>query len=88
MFAWTTQGRNIFRKYFAEFFDKTKALATNQVLYNGFLADGLIWTFLISNEIWRTNILFLFSGCFAIAGICAALTEAKKIFFKQALPAF
>jgi putative membrane protein len=87
MFAWTKKGRKIFNKYPAEFFRKTKALAANQGLYNGFLAAGLIWTFFISNEIWMTNISFFFLGCVAVAGIYGAGTVDKKIFFVQALPA-
>ena len=87
MFAWTTKGRKIFRKYPADFFEKTKALAANQGLYNGFLAAGLLWTFFISNDIWRAYISFFFLGCVAIAGIYGAITADKKIFFAQALPA-
>ena len=87
MFAWTTKGRKIFRKYPADFFEKTKALAANQGLYNGFLAAGLISTFIISNDIWRANISFFFLGCVTIAGIYGALTADKKILFVQALPA-
>jgi putative membrane protein len=87
MFAWTTKGRKIFRKYPAEFFEKTKALAANQGLYNGFLAAGLIWTFFIINEAWRDNVSFFFLGCVAVAGIYGAITADKKIFFVQALPA-
>lgn len=87
MFAWTTKGRKIFKRYPAEFFEKTKALAANQGLYNGFLAAGLIWTYFIKNEIWRTNISFFFLGCVAIAGIYGALSADKKIFFVQAVPA-
>ena len=87
MFAWTTKGRKIFRKHPPEFFEKTKAMAANQGLYNGFLAAGLIWTFFISNEIWRTNISYFFLGCVAIAGVYGAITADKKIFFVQGLPA-
>lgn len=87
MFAWTTKGRKIFRKYPAEFFEKTRALAANQGLYNGFLAAGLIWTFFITNEFWRINISLFFLGCVAVAGIYGAMTADKKIFFVQALPA-
>tara|TARA_R110000772_G_scaffold21039_1_gene58172 strand:- start:1124 stop:1489 length:366 start_codon:yes stop_codon:yes gene_type:complete len=87
MFAWTTKGRKIFRKHPAEFFEKTKALAANQGLYNGFLAAGLTWTFFIIDETWRDNVSFFFLGCVAIAGIYGALTADKKIFFIQALPA-
>ena len=87
MFAWTTKGRKIFRKYPAEFFEKTKALAANQGLYNGFLAAGLIWTFFIIDENWRVNVSLFFLGCVAVAGIYGAITADKKIFFVQALPA-
>lgn len=87
MFAWTTRGRKIFRKYPAEFFDKTKTLAANQGLYNGFLAAGLIWTFFIKDQLWQTNVSLFFLGCIAFAGIYGSLTADKKIFFVQALPA-
>jgi putative membrane protein len=87
MFAWTTRGRKVFKKFPSELFEPTKALAANQGLYNGFLAAGLLWTFLIDDYMWRTNIAFFFLGCVAIAGIYGALTADRKIFFVQALPA-
>ncbi len=87
MFAWTTRGRKVFKKFPSELFEPTKALAANQGLYNGFLAAGLLWTFLIDDPIWRSNIAFFFLGCVAIAGIYGAFTADRKIFFVQALPA-
>ena len=43
MFAWTTLGRKAFGKGLTkEFFVETKSMASNQGLYNGFLAAGLI----------------------------------------------
>jgi putative membrane protein len=87
MFAWTTRGPKIFRKFPSELFEPTKALAANQGLYNGFLAAGLLWTFLIDDPIWRANIALFFLGCVAIAGIYGAFTADRKIFFVQALPA-
>lgn len=87
MFAWTTRGKKIFRKYPAEFFEKTKALAANQGLYNGFLAAGLIWSFFINDLRWQTNVALFFLSCVAVAGVYGALTADKKIFFVQALPA-
>ena len=87
MFAWTTRGRKIFRNFPSELFEPTKPLAANQGLYNGFLAAGLLWTFLIEHETWRNNIALFFLVCVAIAGIYGALTASKKIFFVQALPA-
>ncbi len=87
MFAWTTKGPKSFKKFEKELFPKTKALAANQGLYNGFLAAGLIWTFFICNKEWHFNISIFFLSCVAIAGIYGALTADKKIFFVQALPA-
>ncbi|MGB5820463.1 MAG: DUF1304 domain-containing protein [Saonia sp.] len=87
MFAWTTRGRKVFRKFPKELFEQTKEMAANQGLYNGFLAAGLIWTFFITDLVWKTNISLFFLICVAVAGIYGALTADRKIFFVQALPA-
>ncbi len=87
MFAWTTRGRKVFRNFPADLFEKTKTMAANQGLYNGFLAAGLIWTFFITNVEWQTNVSLFFLSCVAVAGIYGTLTADKKIFFVQALPA-
>ena len=87
MFAWTTRGRKVFKNFPADLFDKTKTLAANQGLYNGFLAAGLIWTFFIDNAAWKLNVALFFLGCVLVAGIYGALTADKKIFFVQAFPA-
>ncbi len=87
MFAWTTKGRKIFKNFPPELFEPTKPLAANQGLYNGFLAAGLLWTFMIQDPVWQTNISIFFLGCVTIAGIYGAFTATKKIFFIQALPA-
>ncbi|MFL9844197.1 DUF1304 domain-containing protein [Flavobacterium rhizosphaerae] len=87
MFAWQTRGPKIFRQFPADLFPKTKVLAANQGLYNGFLAAGLLWTFFINDDVWRVNISLFFLSCVAVAGIYGALTASKKIFFVQALPA-
>lgn len=87
MFAWETRGPKVFRNFPPELFPKTKALAANQGLYNGFLAAGLIWAFFIQDTVWHTNVLLFFLGCVAAAGIFGALTASKKIFFVQGLPA-
>ena len=45
MFAWTTKGREVFKGALPdELFERTRGLAANQGLYNGFLAAGLIWS--------------------------------------------
>jgi putative membrane protein len=87
MFAWTNKGPKIFRGFPKEFFPKTKAMAANQGLYNGFLAAGLIWTFFIDSPEWQTNIALFFLSCVAIAGSYGAISVSKKIFLIQALPA-
>ena len=87
MFAWTTRGPKTFKNFEKDLFPKTKSLAANQGLYNGFLAAGLIWTFFICNPEWRFNVSLFFLICVSVAGIYGALTADKKIFFVQALPA-
>jgi putative membrane protein len=87
MFAWTTLGKKTFKSLDASLFEPTKALAANQGLYNGFLAAGLIWSLLISDDNWRWNIAIFFLCCVAIAGIYGAMTAGKRIFYVQALPA-
>ena len=88
MFAWETVGKKTFRGAMAEnMFTPTKGMAANQGLYNGFLAAGLIWSFLIKDPAWQINVRLFFLGCISIAGIFGALTASKKIFYVQALPA-
>ncbi len=88
MFAWESRGPKIFRNFPKDLFPKTKALAANQGLYNGFLAAGLIWSLLIGDENWSDNIALFFLGCIAVAGIYGALTADKKIIFVQTIPSF
>jgi putative membrane protein len=87
MFAWTTQGPKVFTNFPKDLFPKTKAMAANQGLYNGFLAAGLLWTFFISDEMWSNNIALFFLNCALIAAIYGANSISKKIFYIQGLPA-
>lgn len=88
MFAWETLGKKTFKGSLnAELFTPTKSMAANQGLYNGFLAAGLIWSMMISDEVWSINISLFFLGCVIVAGIYGAVTASRKIFFLQALPA-
>jgi putative membrane protein len=87
MFAWETLGKKTFKSLPENLFAPTKALASNQGLYNGFLAAGLIWTFFINDNSWNAAISMFFLGCVIVAGIYGALTATRKIFFIQALPA-
>ena len=85
MVLWTKPlGRKIFR-IDEDFALKSKGLALNQGLYNGFLVAGLVWG-LMQQESGRYTLVF-FLGCIIIAGIVGALTVSKRIFFLQALPA-
>lgn len=87
MFAWTTAGRKTFKSFPAELFEKTKPMAANQGLYNGFLAAGLFWSLLISDPVWDIRVAWFFLGCILVAGIYGAVTVQRTIFFVQAMPA-
>lgn len=87
MFSWTKMGKKVFKSIPEDLFEKTKGLAANQGLYNGFLATGLIWSIFEPNLDFSRNISLFFLGCVSIAGIYGAISADKKIFFKQALPA-
>jgi len=87
MFAWTTRGRKTFRSIPPDLFEKTKVLAANQGLYNGFLAAGLVWSLLITDAGWSANVAYFFLGCVMIAGIYGALTAQRSILFIQTVPA-
>lgn len=86
MFAWETRGRKVFKSFPKELFGQTKAMAANQGLYNGFLAAGLIWSLLISDQTWMLNVALFFLGCIAIAGIYGAVSVSKRIFYVQTIP--
>jgi putative membrane protein len=87
MFAWLSRGPKAFTTLSADMFPKTKVLAANQGLYNGFLAAGLLWSICISDITWSHNIGLFFASCVAIAGIYGAYSVHKKVFFIQAIPA-
>jgi putative membrane protein len=87
MFVWTTRGKKVFKTIPPDMFEKTKILAANQGLYNGFLAAGLIWSLLIGNREWSHNIAIFFLSCVLIAGIFGGMTVHKSIFVKQGIPA-
>ncbi len=83
MFLWTTPtGRRVFGLD-PEFAQRSRALAANQGLYNGFLAAGLVWG-LVSG---RTDVRIFFLGCVIVAGVFGATTVNKRIVAVQAIPA-
>ena len=87
MFLWETPK---VRKGFgldAEFAKKSKPLAMNQGLYNGFLAAGLVWALVHPDGAVSFQLKVFFLVCVLVAGIFGAITANRKIFFVQALPA-
>ncbi|MFS4454553.1 DUF1304 domain-containing protein [Maribacter sp. 2304DJ31-5] len=87
MFVWTTRAKKVFRNFPSDLFEPTKNMAANQGLYNGFLAAGLVWSFLIENPVWAANISLFFLGCVTLAGIYGGITVSKRIFIIQGIPA-
>ena len=87
MFVWTTRGRKVFKTIPADMFEKTKVMAANQGLYNGFLAFGLIGSLFITDARWSINVGLFFLSCILIAGIYGAITVSKRIFYVQSIPA-
>jgi len=67
-----------------EFAGKTRILAANQGLYNGFLAAGLIWSLMTQQFAWNLQLFFL--SCVVIAGIFGGVTSSRSILWVQALP--
>lgn len=88
MFAWETSGKRVFKGSLPDnLFTPTKKLAANQGLYNGFLAAGLIWSFIITDAAWAFNIRLFFLACIVVAALYGGITSSKSIFIKQGLPA-
>jgi putative membrane protein len=87
MFAWTTVGKKTFRMLSPDLFEKTKVLAANQGLYNGFLAAGLLWSLIIADDVWSVNVSLFFLTCVLIAGLYGWFSVSARIFYIQGLPA-
>ncbi|MEN9560064.1 MAG: hypothetical protein RLZZ502_1275 [Pseudomonadota bacterium] len=85
MFLWDTpKGHRAFHLT-PQLAKDTKVLAANQGLYNGFLAAGLFWGLLDTQQGLTIKVFFLV--CIALAGVYGALSSNKKIIFIQTLPA-
>ena len=87
IFAWTSRGPKVFDTFPAELFEQTVHMAANQVIYNAFLAVGLVWSLLIKDEKWQFNIAVCFLIFVAAAGFMAAVTVAMKAGLPQLVPA-
>ena len=87
MFLWTRpQGLRAFGQT-PEQARANAALASNQGLYNGFLAVGLVWSVSHSDPSLSLQLRIFFLSCVIIAGFYGGWTVDKKIFFVQAGPA-
>ena len=83
MFLWTTPtGRRVFGLD-ADFAERSKALAANQGLYNGFLVAGLGWGLVAGDPAIRV----FFLACVVVAGVYGAATVNRRILIVQAVPA-
>jgi putative membrane protein len=67
------------------FADRSRALAANMGLYNGFLAAGLVWGLLLGAAGRPEKLFFL--GCVLVAGVYGGLTTSRRVLWIQALPA-
>ena len=68
-----------------DFAARTKVLAANQGLYNGFLVAGLAWGLWLGEGGFAIKLFFL--ACVLVAGLFGAATASRKILYIQALPA-
>jgi putative membrane protein len=87
MFFWT---KPLGRKAFGldkDFAERSKALAANQGLYNGFLVAGLVYGLVLGAADAGKPWLAFFLGCVVVAGVFGAATVSRKILFVQAVPA-
>ncbi len=85
MVLWDTPaGHKAFRLDPA-FAARSKALAMNQGLYNGFLVAGLVWGLWLGVEGFALKVFFL--GCVVVAGLFGAATVSRRILYVQAAPA-
>ena len=87
MFLWTKpRGLKAFGNTL-DLAEKTKVLAANQGLYNGFLAAGLFWGMLHPNRGFGTQIQIFFLLCVVVAAIYGGLTAKRSILYIQGAPA-
>lgn len=87
MFQWTKPKGLVVFKNSVEKAKASAVLASNQGLYNGFLAAGLLWGVLHPDSQFGIQIKIFFFGCVIVAGLYGAYTVGKEILYVQALPA-
>ena len=87
MFLWTTpRSLNAFGNTL-EFAEQTTVIASNQGLYNGFLAAGLIWGLVHPNRSFGFQLKLFFVLCVVAAAIFGAATVNPSILIVQGVPA-
>ncbi len=87
MFFWTQPlGQKIFR-ITPEFAQQSAALASNQGLYNGFLAAGLVWSLLATDINMGFQLKVFFLACVFVAGLFGGWSVSPMIWYVQAMPA-
>lgn len=84
MFFWNKPAGLKIHRLKSDFADKTRTLAANQGLYNGFLASGLMWSLL--DEQFALNLQVFFLACVILAGVFGGATTSRLILWVQALP--
>lgn len=57
------------------------------ILYNGFLAAGLIWGLTIADPLWSLRVQLFFLLCVVTAATYGAMRSSRSILLKQGLPA-
>lgn len=87
MFLWTQPRTRAIFGTSAEDAEKTKTLAANQGLYNGFLAVGLLVGIFMPNEMVGFAFKVYFLLCVIVAGLYGGATVSKRIIYVQAVPA-
>src|ERR1041384_7834029 len=86
MFLWTAPRTRAAFAMSAEQAEQSKVLATNQGLYNGFLAAGLRGS-LLAPASYAMHLALFFLACVLIAGLYGGFTANRRIWLVQALPA-
>lgn len=87
MFMWTKPRTLTVFGIEAGLAEQTKHLAANQGLYNGFLAAGLLFGLLHSNDEFAQQLHIFFLSCVIVAAIYGSATVKKSIVVVQGLPA-
>jgi putative membrane protein len=66
---------------------RTRVLAANQGLYNGFLVAGLVWALVLGVPGPGGTVAVFFLACVLVAGLFGAATASRRILWVQAFPA-